>query len=394
MRGMRLTTFAVAGMAILLPVTVPAQARSSADLFLLQNDALVGSTPLYGIGFTMGSGMIGLRVSGAAAFQSTTDRNGEETYGMGAYGADADVVINVASLGLTGTGSSGRAGVSPYAFAGLGVLGRRLADGELSYSGSEWERGPSASFGGGMAASLGDALSADASARYRTAVGDSSQWVAGFPRGWEYRVGFKLSLGRSPSRETPRTAGRTSRGGRSGGGILEQMGVLLPSGSTVGSSAAAVRIVNTADQYLGVPYVWGGETPKGFDCSGFTKYVFAKNGIELPRTSRQQVQVGEKVATSLSSLRTGDLIFFAENYSRVDHVAIYVGDGRIIHATSSGREVRYDDLRSQRGTWFMEHMVAARRYTGNTSAWDGVLAQLLTQAVKEYDRGDKAPRPR
>src|SRR5688572_24333056 len=111
MRGMRLTMFAVAGMGVLLPVTVPAQARSSADLFLLQNDALVGSTPLYGVGFTMGSGMIGLRVSGAAAFQSTTDRNGEETYGMGAYGADADVVVNVASLGLMGTGSSGRSGM-------------------------------------------------------------------------------------------------------------------------------------------------------------------------------------------------------------------------------------------------------------------------------------------
>lgn len=391
---MRLTTFAVAGMVILLPVTAQGQARSSAELFLLQNDALVGSTPLYGVGFTMGGGMIGLRVSGAAAFQSTTDRDGEETYGMGAYGADADVVVNVASLGLTGVGSSTRSGVAPYAFAGLGVLGRRLADGELSYSGSEWERGPSASFGGGMAVSLGDALSADASARYRTAVGDSSQWVGSFPRGWEYRVGFRLSLGRSTTRETPRTAGRTTRSGSRGGGILEQMGVLFPSIPTGGSSAAGMRIVNTADQYLGVPYVWGGETPKGFDCSGFTKYVFAKNGIELPRTSRQQVQVGEQVATSLASLRTGDLLFFAENYSRVDHVAIYVGEGRIIHATSSGREVRYDDLRSQRGAWFMEHMVAARRYTGNTNAWEGVLTQLLTQKVKEYDRGDKAPRPR
>jgi hypothetical protein len=405
MRGMRLTTFAGAGRCVLsmvalsaaIPVAVLGQGRPSADLFLLSNDALNGSTPLYGLGFATG-GTIGIRLSGAGGFESTIDADGQEGYGATVFGADADLILS--ANGIIGdilTGTSGRSGVVPYAFAGLGVIGRRIGGGG-GFEQSEWERGPSASYGGGVSMPLGDVLGLDASARYRMPFGDSTQWFSGFPRGWEYRVGVKLNLGGSRSSDRVSTTRRTSTGGarRSRGSTaVEQMGTILgiPTSGARGS-ATAMAVVNTADDYLGVPYVWGGNTPKGFDCSGFTKYVYAKHGIDLPRVSRQQAQVGERVSTSLSALQVGDLLFFAADYSRVDHVAIYIGDNRIIHATASGGEVRYDDLTSDRGQWFRDHMVGARRVTGDSSSWESVLSSLMGQVVKEFDRGDRAPRPR
>ena len=126
-------------------------------------------------------------------------------------------------------------------------------------------------------------------------------------------------------------------------------------------SAAATRVLHTAESYRGVKYVWGGNTPaQGFDCSGFTKYVFAKYGITLPRTSREQVRAGVGVAPDFRALRPGDLMMFAEPGQAISHVAIYAGNGRIIHASSSVGGVGYTDLNSG-GEWFVEYFVAARR---------------------------------
>ena len=94
------------------------------------------------------------------------------------------------------------------------------------------------------------------------------------------------------------------------------------------------QIVATAKNYLGVPYLWGGNTPSGFDCSGFVKYVFAKHGITLPRTSKEQWKVGTSV--SKADLQVGDLVFFSNTYTTgISHLGIYVGDGQFIHASSS-----------------------------------------------------------
>lgn len=120
-------------------------------------------------------------------------------------------------------------------------------------------------------------------------------------------------------------------------------------------------MLRTAESYLGVRYTWGGNTPsEGFDCSGFTKYIFAKQGVSLPRTSREQSRVGAQVAADFSTLRPGDLMFFAEPGEAISHVAIYAGDGRIIHASSSVGGVGYTDLNSG-GDWFVAYFVAARR---------------------------------
>ena len=125
-------------------------------------------------------------------------------------------------------------------------------------------------------------------------------------------------------------------------------------------SAEASGILRTAAAYRGVPYVWGGNTPNGFDCSGFTKYVFAKHGIALPRTSREQSRVGRAVAADFHALRPGDLMFFAERGEAISHVAIYAGNGEIIHSSSSNGGVGYTDLNAG-GDWFVVNFVAARR---------------------------------
>lgn len=113
-------------------------------------------------------------------------------------------------------------------------------------------------------------------------------------------------------------------------------------------------VVSSAYQYLGVPYVFGGNTPRGFDCSGFTKYVFSHNGIELPRMADEQYEVGSKVKRS--ELIPGDLVFFTTYEPGVSHTGIYVGDNNFISATSSGG-IRVDSLDSS--YW-------APRYVGAT----------------------------
>ena len=126
-------------------------------------------------------------------------------------------------------------------------------------------------------------------------------------------------------------------------------------------SSAATRVLRTGHSYSGVKYVWGGNTPReGFDCSGFTKYVFAQHGVTLPRTSREQAHAGASVAADFRSLRPGDLMFFAEPGEAISHVAIYAGDGVILHAASSLGGVGYTDLNSG-GEWFVAYFVAARR---------------------------------
>lgn len=94
-------------------------------------------------------------------------------------------------------------------------------------------------------------------------------------------------------------------------------------------------VIATAKQYLGVKYQWGGSTPEtGFDCSGYVSYVFAQNGIALPRISRDQYTVGTKVA--FEDLQRGDLVFFSiAGNGIVSHVGIYLGDGQFINASSS-----------------------------------------------------------
>ena len=98
-------------------------------------------------------------------------------------------------------------------------------------------------------------------------------------------------------------------------------------------SKSISEIITEAERYRGVPYVFGGATPQGFDCSGYVRYVFAKSGIDLPRSADEQYLVGQKIGKH--NLQPGDLVFFQTYEEGVSHSGIYIGDGKFISATSS-----------------------------------------------------------
>ncbi len=117
---------------------------------------------------------------------------------------------------------------------------------------------------------------------------------------------------------------------------------LTPSYSAPASSSGRGQsIVNTAMNYLGVRYVWGGTSPSGFDCSGLVQYVCRKNGISVPRVAAAQRGAGRYV--SRENLSPGDLVFFS-NGGGVSHVGIYIGNGNMIHAPQTGDVVKVSSI--------------------------------------------------
>ena len=122
-----------------------------------------------------------------------------------------------------------------------------------------------------------------------------------------------------------------------------------------GSSVIARRIVQTSMQYIGVPYVFGGTTPYGFDCSGYVRYVFAQAGVSLPRMADEQYYYGTPISTS--DLRAGDLVFFSTYTYGPSHVGIYLGDNTFINASSS-RGVVIDSLGN---SYWSSTYIGARR---------------------------------
>lgn len=123
------------------------------------------------------------------------------------------------------------------------------------------------------------------------------------------------------------------------------------------SGSGSNSVVNTAKSFLGTPYVWGGTTPDGFDCSGLVQYAYAQNGINIPRTSQEQFKSGKSV--NKDNLQAGDLVFFKGSdgtSSAPGHVGMYIGNGQFIQAPKTGDVVKISNL-SDRSDY-----VGARRY--------------------------------
>jgi cell wall-associated NlpC family hydrolase len=333
-----------------LPVGAGAQGVSLAP-YLAEAGGLPGVPALVGLAATAWTGPVGVRIGGAMDLPSSPVAplfRQSPSSGAEAWQGDLDLVFDLGQAGL-------RAGnVDPRLFAGLGVHGRRHGDGTGGTI-------PVWSYGGGGLVGITDWLGLELEARYRMPhETDVSALPVGVGGGWEARAGLSFRLGGS------RSAARPAGAGRSGGGTIRMGGTPPPAeaGARRDASAAAIarNTLRTADRHVGVPYVWGGNTPsEGFDCSGFVRYVFAEQGIRLPRVSRDQATAGQWLPARVASLAPGDLMFYAGRDGVINHVAIYAGNGRIIHSSSSGRGVRYDDLNTQRGRYYATQMVAARR---------------------------------
>jgi hypothetical protein len=132
----------------------------------------------------------------------------------------------------------------------------------------------------------------------------------------------------------------------------------VPPGTGRGDRDMGAIAARTAERFVGIPYRWGGENVvDGMDCSGFVRAVYNLCGLNIPRTSREQYRAGESVAKG--DLQDGDLVFFGSSESSINHVGIYVGNGRFVHAPRRGEEIR---VASVDESYFEKRYVGARRY--------------------------------
>jgi cell wall-associated NlpC family hydrolase len=166
---------------------------------------------------------------------------------------------------------------------------------------------------------------------------------------------------------------------------------LSSTGATSSGSSAATAsesaVVGQAQKYIGVPYAWGGTDPsKGLDCSGLTQLVYKNLGVDLPRTASQQATSGRPVA-SLAEARPGDLVCFDYSSSRagVDHVGVYIGNGKMIAAPQEGELVKVQDV----GTPTVIRRILPEQTTATTSVAGAALAgvpyaDLFSRAASRY----------
>jgi NlpC/P60 family len=362
-----------------LPVGLAAQVAGGVEFYGALDNAAPITRTLGGLSLSMGTPYVGIRGSGGLGISSLTTQSLGFNQGASnlVWATNADLLLGPVNAGLG-------EGFMPYTFVGLG-LESSAEPAAFTDAIRTW------SYGGGLQLALGRLVSVNGEARSRHLAAPAMAADSQFVRGIEYRVGIGFHFGGGHSRSTvysrrtsdvPPGAQRPSRTSRTTWPV-----------STTSASGAARRVVPTAEQYIGVSYRYGGTSPRtGFDCSGFVQYVYGIQGVDLPRTSRQMAASGTAVEPSTRSLAVGDLMLFSQG-GRISHVAIYAGNGRFIHSSSSGNGVRYDDLGTRRGRWFANHMVAARRVAGEGRI---LMTGFTGDSVIAFDRldpPDSAPPP-
>jgi cell wall-associated NlpC family hydrolase len=366
----RRLSFVAALFAAALPIVpVNGQGPGLFDAFAARKES--PHDPLFaGLGFAGYSGMFGIRVSGALNFNSGDNGatatpqpvpyygcnryecrgyggpryNYDSGIGIGIGGWTADADLLFAPFRTLPVAKALLLGFSPYGFVGIGGIGVNPS-GAADTSRATW------SFGVGVHHDLLGWLGLSAEARNRRSFQSDSAIAIGSRRNWEYRAGLSMSFGghHEPVPITP------------------PQGIVAPNVDREETAESASRLIanvlDLAESYVGTPYLSGGTNPSiGFDAGGFVQYVFGREGVSLPRTAHEIAELGDVVSTRVGLLRPGDLLFFGNDGSSIDHVAIYVGHDRIVHATASGMGVRYDVLGDgPRGEWFADHLVTARR---------------------------------
>ncbi len=283
-------------------------------------------------------------------------------------------------------------GFSPYAFVGIGHYSANVS---TDTSHAVW------SYGLGVQHDLAARIGFTAEARARRNLDDNAFLGGTFRNAIQYRMGLSVGLGGGVKRKAP-TPSVIWRGPIPGSGTgaapapTAPSPVAAPAPSNVDEQAAATlapALLDEAESLLNKPWRTGGTSPEeGFDAGGFVQYVFAQEDIPLPRLVRDLARTGVYVPAHPSAMRAGDLLFFSsDGGSPPDHVAIYVGHDRFVHASASGGGVLYDVLNEgARGNWFAMHLVAVRRVLGTHSSDSRVPPQSLTPS----GRPDTAPRPR
>jgi cell wall-associated NlpC family hydrolase len=178
-------------------------------------------------------------------------------------------------------------------------------------------------------------------------------------------------------------AGAGSSGSGSGDGVVEQVDAVAGNGSSA-AGPRALEVVATARKELGVPYRWGGSSPEtGFDCSGLTQWAYAKAGIQIPRTSEQQILASNGHAVDRKHLIPGDLVFFRDSGGDVHHVGISLGGDKFLAAPHTGDVVKVSSLDEP---YYAQQFAGGRRFDmsgGRNAQWvaQGGAAQGSAPAV-------------
>ena len=148
---------------------------------------------------------------------------------------------------------------------------------------------------------------------------------------------------------------RSSSGGSSDSGSSETPSTPSAPSDDYDSSSLGAQIATYAQKFVGYPYVYGGTTPSGFDCSGFVQYIYRQFSVSINRTATAQLANGYSV--SYDSLRPGDLVFFGSG-SYASHVGMYIGGGQFVHAQGSATGVVISNLTE---SWYLNRYIGARR---------------------------------
>ncbi len=150
----------------------------------------------------------------------------------------------------------------------------------------------------------------------------------------------------APAAAAGSTAGTPTTGTAAAAAVVAMPASAPVASTTMSAAARRAKAIKIAKKYVGVRYRYGGTTPRGFDCSGYTRYVWKKAGKTLPRTSRAQYRAVKKI--SRTAARPGDLVFFTSSSGRVFHVGIYAGKGKMYDAPRPGKRVGLRKIWSSR----------------------------------------------